>query len=220
MKFALKILAIAVVLAGLFLFTFLAWGEQFERWFSARAMAAWFAESRPWAWMAGIGLLLVDLVLPVPATGVMSALGSVYGVAVGALVGAAGSASAGLVGYGLARLGGRRAAGWIASEEELDRFRDLFDRWGGYAVIASRILPILPEVVAVLAGFARMRPRRFVAALLLGTVPTATLFAWLGHVSRAEPWWGFLAATLAPLAVWPVFVRLAMKRQAPGKPGR
>jgi uncharacterized membrane protein YdjX (TVP38/TMEM64 family) len=206
MKLFLKVLGIAVALAVLFLLGFELWGARLERLFSQQACAEWFAESRPWAWAAAIGLLVGDLVLPIPATG------STYGVALGALVGAVGSVSAGLAGYGLARLAGRRATRWLASEEELARFQSLFDRWGGYAVLVSRALPILPEVMAVLAGLARMRFSRFLAALLMGSSATALLFAWLGHASRVEPWWGMLAAIVIPLIVWPVFVRLVLRR--------
>ena len=226
MKVLLKVLAVAVVLAALCLLGFELWGEDFERLFNQEACAAWFARIRPWAWAVAIGLLVVDLVLPVPATGVMAALGSVYGPVLGALVGATGSALAGLLGYGLARLGGRRAGRWLASPDELARFQRFFDRWGGVAIILSRILPILPEVVAVLAGLARMRLRRFVPALLLGTVPTAVLFAWLGHASRAKPAWGMVVAVVVPLLLWPLFLHLVgrdarrdPKRSAPGKPG-
>ena len=213
MKLFLKVFAIAVVLAALFLLGFGLWGARLERVLSQQACAEWFAESRPWAWAAAISLLVADLVLPIPATGVFAALGSTYGVALGALVGAVGSTLAGLAGYGLARLAGRRGARWLASEDELARFQSLFDRWGGYAVLISRALPILPEVMAVLAGLARMRFSRFLAALLLGSGATALLFAWLGHAARTEPWWGMLAATIIPLAVWPAFVRLALRRR-------
>jgi len=213
-KLLLKVLAIAVLLAGLCLLAFEAWGEDFERLFSQEACAAWFAGIRPWAWAVAIGLLVVDLFLPVPATGVMAALGSVYGPVLGALVGATGSGLAGLLGYGLARLGGRPLVRWMASEQEIGRFQAFFDRWGGWAIIVSRVLPILPEVVAVLAGLARMRLRRFVVALALGTVPTATLFAVLGHVSRAEPWYGMIVAVVAPMLIWPVFLRFVGREPA------
>ena len=214
MKVLLKVLAVAVVLAALCMFGFELWGEDFERLFNQEACAAWLARTGAWAWAAAIGLLVVDLFLPVPATGVMAALGSVYGPVLGALVGATGSALAGLLGYGLARLGGRRAGRWIASPDELARFQRFFDRWGGVAIILSRMLPILPEVVAVLAGLARMRLRRFVPALLLGTVPTAALFAWLGHASRAEPWYGMVVAVVVPLLLWPLFLHLVGRDSA------
>jgi len=212
-KLLVKVLAVAVVLAVLCLAAFEVWGEDFERLFNQEACAAWFARIRPWAWAVAIGLLVADLVLPVPATGVMAALGSVYGPVIGAIVGATGSALAGLAGYALARLGGRRLGRWLADEKELARFQAFFDRWGGAAIIISRILPILPEVVAVLAGLARMRPGRFAAALLLGTVPTATLFAYLGHVSRAEPWYGMIVAVALPLVLWPVFLRVVGREE-------
>ena len=215
MKVLLKVLVIAVVLAALCLLGFELWGEDFERLFNQEACAAWFARIGAWAWAVAIGLLVVDLFLPVPATGVMAALGSVYGPVLGALVGAVGSALAGLLGYGLARLGGRPVARWLARPDELARFQRFFDRWGGVAIIISRMLPILPEVVAVLAGLARMRLRRFAVALLLGTVPTAALFAWLGHASRAEPWYGMGVAVLVPLLLWPVFLHLVGRDSAP-----
>ena len=212
MRFVLKVFGIAVLLAALCLAGFALWGEPLERLFSQEACARWFAQTRPYAWAIAIGLLVADLVLPIPATGVMAALGTVYGPVLGALIGAVGSASAGIVGYGLARWGGKPLARFIADEAELARFQAFFDRWGGFAIIFSRILPVLPEVVAVLAGLAGMRFRRFLAALLLGTVPTAALFAWLGHVSREEPWYGLAAAVAAPMVIWPVFLHFLGRR--------
>lgn len=99
MRFFLKVLAIAVVLAGLFALAFALWGDTFERLFSQQACRRWFEEIRPFAWAVAIGLLVADIVLPIPATGVMAAVGSVYGPVLGAVVGAVGSASAGVVGY-------------------------------------------------------------------------------------------------------------------------
>ena len=92
-------------------------------------------------------------------------------------------------------------------------FRAFCDRWGGFAVICSRAMPILPEVVAVLAGLARMRFGRFLASLVLGTVPTAVLFAMIGHVSREAPWYGMVVAVALPLAIWPVFLHTLGRRE-------
>jgi uncharacterized membrane protein YdjX (TVP38/TMEM64 family) len=223
MRLFFKVLGIAVVLALLFVATFELWGAEFETWFSREACARWFEQIRPVAWLAGMGLLVADLVLPVPATGVMAALGATYGLWLGALVGATGSALAGLAGYGLARLAGRRAVRWIANEPELRRFQAFFDRWGGAAIIISRILPILPEVIAVLAGLSRMRFARFLTALLLGTVPTAVLFAYLGSGAVKEPSYGVLLAVLIPLVLWPGFlywIRRTERRAVPDHPAK
>jgi len=205
-KFALRILGVAVALALVFAVTFAIWGEAFGVIFSQAECVAWFRSIRPVAWLVAMGLLASDLVLPVPATGVMAALGSVYGVCVGAAVGAAGSALSALIGYGLARFAGERAIGRIASPEEIERFRRFFNRWGGGGVIVSRLLPILPEVMSVLAGLAPMKFGRFLVAVLLGTIPTAVLFAWIGHASAERPWYGIVLAVVVPLLLWPVFV--------------
>ncbi len=207
MKLLLKILALIIILAVLFLMGFHLWGESLESLFNQEACISWFARSRPYAWALGIGLLLADLLLPIPATGIMAALGNVYGVLLGTLVGAVGSAGAGLTGYFLARYLGEKVVGFLASEEEIRRFQGLFDRWGGPAIIVSRILPILPEVVSILAGLARMSLARFLTALLLGTVPTCFLFSYLGWASRSEPWFGMTAAVLLPLVIWPLFLK-------------
>ena len=211
MKIFLKLLVIFILIAVFFIVGFELWGSFFDILFSQAECGRWFVRIKPWAWAAGIGLLLTDLVLPIPATGIMAALGSVYGVWMGALIAAAGSTAAGLAGYALARLIGRRVTRLLASDEELHRFKAVFDSWGGAAIIVSRCLPVLPEVLSILAGLARMSLSRFVPALLLGTLPTSFLFAYMGDVSSEMPAYGMAFAVLAPLLFWPFFLRLAAR---------
>lgn len=210
MSLAVKIFIGALLLALLFAGGFALWGERFELLFSQQACAAWFAQVKPHAWLIGIGLLVGDLVLPIPATGVMAALGSVYGLWAGALISVLGSTLAGFTGYGLARFAGRRISRHLAGQEELNRFTLLFNQWGGAAIIVSRVMPILPEVMVVLAGIARMNPVNFSIALLLGTVPTSFLFTWMGQAAGRQPAWGIGAAVLVPLLIWPVFLRFCV----------
>jgi membrane protein DedA with SNARE-associated domain len=124
-----------------------------------------------------------------------------------------GSAGAGIVGYVLALFLGKSATKYLASEEELERFRTLFDKWGGMAIIISRVMPILPEVMAILAGLANMSLGRFLTALFLGTIPTCFLFSYMGYASRTDPGYGIILAVLIPLAIWPLFLRFALAKQ-------
>jgi uncharacterized membrane protein YdjX (TVP38/TMEM64 family) len=55
-----------------------------------------------WAWALGIGGIWADLVLPVPQTAVIAALGIVYGTVGGGVLGSVGLITAGLLGYALA----------------------------------------------------------------------------------------------------------------------
>ncbi|MCP4366826.1 MAG: VTT domain-containing protein [Deltaproteobacteria bacterium] len=204
----LKLLAIFFVISFVFLLAYAIWGDDFEFLFSFKACKDWFSNIRPWAWAVGILLLISDLVLPVPATGVIAALGAVYGIWTGTVIGLVGSVSAGVVGYATARHAGYRVVRYIASEKELARHRVFFDQWGGYAVIASRMIPLMPEVVSVLAGLFNMKFRRFLAALLVGALPACLLFSWMGHFSREDSGIGILLSVLFPVILWPLILKL------------
>jgi uncharacterized membrane protein YdjX (TVP38/TMEM64 family) len=52
-----------------------------------------------WAWALGIALIRVDVVLPVPQTAMIAALGIIYGTLLGALLGSLGLITGGLLGY-------------------------------------------------------------------------------------------------------------------------
>lgn len=207
MSLVVKIFTGAIFLAMLFAGGFALWGEHFEQLFSQQACVAWFAQIKPYAWLIGIGLLIGDLVLPIPATGIMAALGSVYGLWTGAVISILGSTMAGFTGYGLARFAGHRVTRYLASKEELDRFAFFFNQWGGAAIIVSRIMPIMPEVMVILAGLSRMKLINFSIALMLGTIPTCVLFTYVGQAAQQQPVWGLGTAVLAPLLIWPVFLR-------------
>jgi uncharacterized membrane protein YdjX (TVP38/TMEM64 family) len=207
MKLPVKIFLFAALAALMFLLTFVFWGALLEGLLTPAAFAERLAGMPGWGWVLGLVALVVDLVLPVPATGVMAALGQVYGFGLGWLVGAGGSLLAGLIGYGLVRAGGDRCARWLCTPQELDEFRSAFEKWGGWAIIASRALPILPEVMVVLAGLARMRMKVLLPALLAGTLPVTALCAWWGsRYGQEAPGANFLVAVLVPLLLWAVLV--------------
>ena len=84
----LWLLVVAVLVFIILPFVF--WGEVFERMFDLQGARQWLESLGPWAWLGGIALLVSDLVLPIPGTVVMSALGLRYGWFVGGLVSTAG----------------------------------------------------------------------------------------------------------------------------------
>lgn len=166
---------------------FVIWGDRFEAWFTGDAAVQWLRGLGAWGWIAGIGLLIGDLLLPVPATAVIGALGFVYGFAVGAAVGAAGSFLSGALAYGLTRALGPAFAAKLAGEAELRRYEGLFERSGWWIVALSRWLPLLPEVVACLAGMSRMPARKFFASLAVGSVPLGVVYAAIGAAGQDRP---------------------------------
>jgi uncharacterized membrane protein YdjX (TVP38/TMEM64 family) len=149
----------------------------------------------------GIGLIVGDLVLPIPTPPVMATMGTLYGAIAGGLIASVGSILAGITAYGLARLLGRRGIRLLAADDELARFRAFFDSWGTAGIIASRALPVVPEIMTLLAGAARMHFGRFVLALVIGSLPVGFLMAgagaWAGHSSTL-----LLVLTLIPAGLW------------------
>lgn len=204
----MRLLLILVGLAILFTVPLVVFGDRFDRAFQERGGVAWLQSYGPWAWAVAVGLIVSDLFLPVPATVVMAALGILYGPVVGGLIGAAGSMLAGGVAFGLCRTLGRRAAVLLAGEQDLARTHAFFERSGGWAVALARPLPLLAEVVACLAGLARMPTSKFVLALAAGSLPMGLAFATLGYTGSNRPSLAVVASAAAPLLLWPVARRL------------
>ena len=209
----MRLLWIFLALAAAVVIPFVIWGEDFETWFSQEAAVDWMSRFGGWAWAAGIGLLVADLFLPIPGTAVMAALGFVYGPWVGGLLGAAGSTLAGLLAYGVCRSMGRRAAEWIVGERDLEQGERVFGgNAGGFIVALSRWLPVMPEVVACLAGLSRMPFGRFFAALACGSLPLGFAFAAIGAMGKGQPWIALLLSAVVPPILWVIVRPLVMRR--------
>ena len=129
---ALSIIAIAVA------FPFLFWGDQLDTVLTRNGAAQWLDEYGQFAWLAGIGLLISDLALPIPTTAVIAALGMVYGPILGGLVASVGSVVSGLIGYALCRHLGRPCALWLSGKRALATGERVFTKSGGWVVALSR----------------------------------------------------------------------------------
>lgn len=203
-----KIIIIFVSTALLLLLSFLIFGAPIDIVLHQDKLSNLFTDLRSIGWLIGIFLLVSDILLPVPATGVMAALGHVYGLWWGALFSAIGSICAGLLGYGIARFLDRKYSFMIVSSKDVKNFKIFFDSWGGYAVIISRLLPVMPELVAIMAGFARMKFNLFLSALIVGSIFVSIFFVSLGLYSNIIPGIGIIVAILIPALLWPVFLKL------------
>jgi uncharacterized membrane protein YdjX (TVP38/TMEM64 family) len=210
-----RLFRIILALSLLVLIPFLLWGDQLLTLFDATAARMRIQNYGPWGWLAVIGLLVVDLFLPIPATGVMSAAGYVYGAWVGGIISLVGSLLSGLLAYVLCRWFGRRAAEWLAGAEGLAENERLFERSGPWLILLSRWLPMLPEIIACLAGLARMRFNVFLVALICGTVPPAFTYAAVGALFDSEPAWAIAFSILLPVILWLAFRPFLRARQAP-----
>ncbi|MGM1058793.1 DedA family protein [Saccharothrix sp. Mg75] len=87
----------------------------------------------------------------------------------------------------LARRGGK-----VLNRQNLDKARDFLDRRGFWAVVLARWIPWVRTLAPMIAGAARMDPRRFMLATTIGAiawVPTLVLAGYYGAgLLSAVPW--------------------------------
>ncbi|RYD35166.1 MAG: DedA family protein [Verrucomicrobiaceae bacterium] len=198
----MRLLLVFVGLAVLVLATWLVWGGSWDERLTLHGTAAWIGTGGGWAWAAGIGLLAADLVLPIPATIVMAALGYVYGPWLGALFAFIGTMLAAITGYGLGRIMGEGFVRRWLGERDYERGRRFFADGGGWMVTLSRAIPILPETVSCMAGISRMPFGRFLLASACGNLPMVAVFAAIGASGKDAPWWAVAASVLVPGVLW------------------
>jgi len=205
-----RLLLLFFGLATIVLVIFFIWGDALMMTFSQEGTVEWLRQYGDWAWMAAIILLMADLLLPLPATLIMSALGYIYGPVSGGLLSALGSFMAGSLGYWLCRWMGEKAAITLLGQKDYDKGRNLANNVGGWIVVLSRWLPVFPEVVSCMAGLTRMRAGYFHLALLCGSVPLGFTYALVGSAGLTHPWLAIgLSAGLPPL-IW-ILVRWYLK---------
>ena len=145
---------------------------------------------------------MADVLLPLPATVVMSALGFVYGPVVGGLLSAAGATLSGLLAYGLCRMLGRRAAARLLGEKDLEKGERLLPTSAGGSWRSRGGYRSCPKSWACMAGLTRMPWRIFVVAVACGSVPLGFVFAAIGHAGVERPVLALGLSALLPLLLW------------------
>lgn len=132
--------------------------------------------------LVGAGLLVVDVVLPVPSSLVMVAHGALFGVVIGTLLSLLGSTGAALLGFTIGRRGGPLLARLVPAKERVRADR-LLTRWGMLAIIVTRPVPLLAETTMVVVGSSPLGWGRVALAALAGSLPGALLYALTGAVA-------------------------------------
>lgn len=162
----------------------------------------------------GVGLLVADVVLPVPSSVVMVAHGALFGVVIGTLLSLAGSVGAALVGFAIGRRGGPLLDRYVPASER-QRVDALLARWGVLAVVVTRPVPLLAETTAILAGAAQsMSWARVGLAAMIGSLPAAALYAVAGAAAAGAASVTLVFALVLALASVTWLVESARARRA------
>jgi uncharacterized membrane protein YdjX (TVP38/TMEM64 family) len=142
----------------------------------------WLKEAGPLAMAIGVGLLVLDVLIPVPSSVIMVAHGALFGPYLGSLLSLVGCLGASALGFAL----GRKGASWlqrIVTPKEKAQADALLERYGALAILVTRPLPLLAETTAIIAGSSPMKWRSLLAATFLGSLPACILYAIAGATS-------------------------------------
>jgi uncharacterized membrane protein YdjX (TVP38/TMEM64 family) len=173
----------------------------------------------PWAPVVAFALIQVQAVLaPLPAFPVIYASGLLFGTFWGGLLAWVSVLVSAALCFGLARRWGRPWVERMASPGALRQADALFRRYGVFAVLLGRLLPLTAfDLLSYAAGLTPMRIGPFLVATAIGMTPATFLMAAAGDLGPAS--WGPLGglvlalALLATLAAW-----LRSRRRARGDP--
>lgn len=198
----LKVIKFTFFLIILSLILFALIGDFSETFFNQQSCQQLFTEMKPFAWLIATALLTLDLLLPLPATAIIAALGAVYGTLLGGFSATLAILASGVCGYWLANKLINKYPALLGTKEEIDKFSESFDKWGPLLIILSRFTPILPEVTVILAGAGKMNFKRFFTALSLSAFSTAFAFALLGDLLSSRPFILMVISLSIPVFLW------------------
>lgn len=178
-----------------------------------------------WAPVISAGLMILQAILaPLPASAITYLNGLVFGTWWGALLSWASALAAAAVCFGLSRGLGRPAIARLVSGPALAWSDAFFARFGPYAVLAGRLIPIVSfDVVSYGAGLTRMSFAGFLVATALGMLPATILYSYLGHLGGSSARalvWTVAALTLVGALVAILRPTFGARLAAPRKPDR
>ncbi|NVB79370.1 MAG: hypothetical protein HOV81_13330 [Kofleriaceae bacterium] len=130
--------------------------------------------------VAAVGLLIADVLLPVPSSLVMVWLGASQGWLAGAALSLVGCVGATVFAFWLGRRGGPLFERLVPRDERA-RADAFLARWGVLAIAVTRPVPIIAETTAVVAGASpAVRWRGMLIAAIAGCAPWAVIYGLSG----------------------------------------
>ena len=137
--------------------------------------------------VSGSLMVLQSLLVPLPAMVITLANGLLFGTIGGALLSWSSAMVGAILCYYISRLFGRPAVERLVGQGSLDMADHFFQRYGRYAVLIARLIPVISfDVVSYAAGLTTIGLWEFVLATGIGQMPATVIYSFLGqNVPRA-----------------------------------
>jgi membrane protein DedA with SNARE-associated domain len=174
---------------------------------------------------AEVGILAVDILLPVPSSLVATLGGAQLGIAVGTVCAGLGMTLGAIAGWGLGRIVGRTAVARLdadaraslAAHGKHESRRAVEDGFHGVLgpvlVVITRPLPLIAEAAAIMAGAAVMPFRSFLAAAISGNLVIAFAWSVAGALGREGDHlqWMLIWSLIVPVTLTWLWIRMRVQ---------
>jgi uncharacterized membrane protein YdjX (TVP38/TMEM64 family) len=159
-------------------------------------------------WLFVVGLLWADILLPVPSSVVTTLAGAKLGWWSAFLASNVGMTLAAVTAFGLGRFAARfRISRLNAKQTNLGAAS--VQRWGPWAIVISRGIPLVAEIVLIYVASRRISFWAFVGPVVAANTLISLGYALLGQWAAEREW---LAVVLGAAAVLPLLLGLAVRR--------
>ncbi|MBA3701256.1 MAG: TVP38/TMEM64 family protein [Actinomycetota bacterium] len=126
-------------------------------------------------------MVLQALLAPLPAFVLTFANGLAFGTFWGGMLSLVSASLAAAVSFWIARSLGRGPVEALVGREHLGAADRWFLRWGAYAILVARLVPVVSfDIISYAAGLTRMGFWRFILATAVGMTPATFIYAYLG----------------------------------------
>ncbi|MDN5309803.1 MAG: hypothetical protein PWP14_1197 [Methanolobus sp.] len=196
---------IPIILASIFLFLFIVF--EISGLITLEKISYLVMRSGAFAAAIILFFLVIDLVLPMPSTVLMTFSGAFYGFSIGILINITGSLLASLAGFSITRkVGGTRLLIDTTEKQSMDAW---FVKWGEGILVLSKMVPIASETMACFAGLTSISGRKFITLSLLGIIPVSVYYAYVGSTSQNFSEWllPLFFGIAMPIMVWTILKR-------------
>jgi uncharacterized membrane protein YdjX (TVP38/TMEM64 family) len=136
-----------------------------------------------WAPVVSVGLMILQAVAaPLPAFLITFANGLAFGAVWGGLLSLFGATAAAVISFYLAWAFGRAPVEALVGKAGLESADKWFERWGAYAVLVARLIPIVSfDMISFAAGLTRINFWGFLTATVVGAAPATVVYSFLGE---------------------------------------
>jgi len=146
-------------------------------------------------WAVFIFLLLMviqSLIAPIPSELVLLSGAMIFGFWGGTILGIIGSMLSAWITYYVSNRGGRAILDATGEKLSLaDRMISIMDEWieswGFWAIMVGRAVPVIMfDPVSYAAGLSNIKPKQYYFATLIGSIPRAIFYAYLGFYALLD----------------------------------